>query len=108
MSDCLRCGKCCMSWREGNNACIFGSPKVWEIYEKHQYNWAIRVTQDQLENLYEENKKFYHHPDWCGMLIKEGDKCYCIIHKLYGKDAKPLECVGYGELNCMSRPLSQP
>ena len=91
-----------MRWQEGTSKYIFESPKVWETFEKHPYNWAVRGTQEQLDTINKECKKYPHNPDWCGMLIKEEDKYCCIIHKLYGEEVKPLECVRYGEFTCMN------
>ena len=84
MSECKRCGHCCMSvgrefWMHGD-------------YEnKPQYPWLCLQAQhceDQGDNL----------P--CRMLILIDGVAMCLIHETYGYEAKPEVCKDYPELAC--------
>jgi len=77
---CKRCGYCCEITR----------PEMWEMSDlTDKQKKRLLKERDKYPKFPKERKCRYHY---CKMLVFEEGKAVCLIHKLFGYDAKPENC----------------
>ena len=75
--NCTQCGWCCKN--------ITRRPGLWKE----------PLTTNQITQVQAEQTKYQQEPGWCPALIFEDGKYWCLPHKLFGKEAKPINCQNF-------------
>ena len=73
---CNRCGKCCL-----------------ELCEKNI--WIEQLDWQEKQDLFKERAKYQSYEKGCLMVVFEGKKAVCLVHRVFGYDKKPKECRDY-------------